>query len=162
MTADELSAPLGQERRAKQRLPLLTSIFPAFLAVFGMLALLTAAWVLVADDRFGAERIAPAAPAHSVARSPEGRPADGGGPAAQVVGGSSYEAQVLRTPSAAPPSSRTVTIIDGSSGKRQEIVLPDAASLDALDQLSGRTTAGDGIAHVPRERSRPSNSPDLP
>jgi uncharacterized protein len=133
MATDDLSAPLGQhrkKRRASIRLPipqLVAGALALFLAIF-------VAWAAIIDNPFGGEPVAvvpihspPAAPAkaagaekHSVAAA---KPAGPGGPGR-------YDGPGQAPPAAAqgkapiPPGSTTVNIINGTTGARQEVVIP--------------------------------------
>jgi polysaccharide deacetylase 2 family uncharacterized protein YibQ len=153
MAADDLSAPLGQERKRGRAIPavliasLPQAITIALAAFFGAFVL----WAIMADNPFGGEPMAvvqvnpqtaarvvsgpaahdPAAPgpsgAGAVAKGPiryDGPPGDA--PSLPVAPAASQPAG----PSVAdaPPNAgntKTVTIIDGKTGARQEIVLPN-------------------------------------
>jgi hypothetical protein len=150
MTADDLSAPLGQDRRSQRRRAFPISVSQAVVAALGLLALIFAAWVLIADDPFGGEPLA-IAPATFLATgsgsSPEHADAD--------------PAQAALTPdalAAAPPANRTVTIIDGTSGKRQEIVIPGAANFGSVDQQPPGSTRRSGVAKITPDSRAPSSS----
>ena len=107
--ADDLSTPLGQTKSSTRRSPL-----PRVLAriTAGLLALtlaVFAGWVLLVDDPFGGEPTAVVA-AGIAAAPPRATPA----PAEENAG--------KRPPGASPNAERqTVTIIDGMSGKRQDV-----------------------------------------
>jgi uncharacterized protein len=118
----------------------------------GLLAVIFAAWALIADDPFGGEPLA-IAPATFLATgsgsSPEHADAD---PAQGAL--------TLDALAAAPPANRTVTIIDGTSGKRQEIVIPGTASFDGADQQPAGSTRRGGVAKIaPDSRARSSSTP---
>lgn len=131
MTADELSAPLGRARRRPRRK------FPIAVphVIAGALALFLGAfvlWAIVGDDPFGGEPMAtaavdlraaavkkpdmPAAP-ENAANLQGPRRYDGPPPAAVAAEKS--------TQAAPPANTKTVTIIDGKTGTRQEVVIPD-------------------------------------
>jgi uncharacterized protein len=152
MTADDLSAPLGQQRtKRRRRIPVHASqVVAAALAVFfGVFVL----WAVFADDPFGGEPIvavpidphavaavkkpdaaaAEAANTANVANSAQG--ADGyDGPANHAA------ATVLPAAAAAPgapPNGKTVTIIDGKTGQRQDMVVPSAGIAPAAADNAG-------------------------
>ncbi len=109
---DDLSAPLGQKtarRKRKFRLP-----FSAMQALAVSLGLFLVAFLVVAlftDNPFGGEPIA---------RITLRQPADDKASAS----GSGKSEQAAKTGAQAPSGdSKTVTIIDGSSGKRQDVVI---------------------------------------
>ena len=109
-TADDLSTPLGQKtgrRKRKFRLPF--TAMQALAVVLGLFLVAFLAVALFTDNPFGGE---------PVARIALRKPADDKLPA----GGGSPE--IAKSGSQAPSGdSKTVTIIDGSSGKRQDVVI---------------------------------------
>src|SRR6266566_4162297 len=129
---DDLTAPLGQSRAAGRRLAAPAALSRAFALALGLgLALLVFVWVFVDGLPFGSEPMAvpPAsapAPRQIQAETPVVRPRP-----------ESDAANVVREPTDAG-SRRTVTIIDGMSGRRQEVVigLPEPAPSAAPGQRS--------------------------
>jgi polysaccharide deacetylase 2 family uncharacterized protein YibQ len=132
-TADELSRPLGQkaERRKRRfRLP-----FTAIQALAVLLGLFLVAFLTVAlftDNPLGGEPVArialskPAADEGQTATAPGPRE-----PAAKAT---------VRQPAA---GDKTVTIIDGSSGKRQDVVIGgDAGEKGETQAAAAMTMAG--------------------
>lgn len=127
MSTNDLDAPLGLGPRQKRRNRLAITVPHAIAGVLGLSAAAFTGWAMLTEDPFGGEPIAvvPVAmraddadaksnPSGASATTPGGsdRPAgpDGGqGPA-----------------SGAPPGTRTVTIIDGTSGRRQVVPIPGA------------------------------------
>jgi polysaccharide deacetylase 2 family uncharacterized protein YibQ len=120
-TADELSAPLGQktaDKRRRFRLPFTT--FQALAALLGLFLATFAGFAIFNDNPLGGEpsvRVAlPAAP-------PETQPA-APSPAAS-------EAAVKSEPKqAASGQQKTITIIDGSSGARQNVTVSNDTTAD--------------------------------
>jgi outer membrane biosynthesis protein TonB len=111
---DDLNAPLGQGQKSSRR-----AAFPLFLprALAGVLALLLLGfmlWAATANDPFGGE------PGALVAIEPGAAPAK---PAATVAA-EPVKVDVISRPADPPPGSKTVTIIDGRSGKREEVTIP--------------------------------------
>jgi len=146
MTADELSAPLGQERRSKRQRAFPISASQTLVAALGLLALIFAAWALIADDPFGGEpvAVAPASlPATASGKSPEHADADPQAPRTPSrnshdgQGADQGADQGANSLAADPPVNRIVTIIDGTSGKRQEVVIPGAAK--GMDRQPARS-----------------------
>jgi hypothetical protein len=93
-------------------------------------------WTLLANDPFGGEPIAivathPVSPAttkdENVATATQrgDRPSSYNGPGAATIAIANLGDPAAITP---PPGSKTVTIIDGSSGKKQDIVIPGKSS----------------------------------
>jgi polysaccharide deacetylase 2 family uncharacterized protein YibQ len=129
MTADDLTAPL--RRRLKSRsgfkvpvTPLIVGALALFLAVFVL-------WAIVADDPFGGEPVAVVrADLRAVAKSGPGpTPAVVASPPAQQAPAAQPQkdaAAVPANPNAA--GSTTITIIDGKTGERHEVVVPGPAN----------------------------------
>jgi len=153
---DDLNTPLGQSKPAS-RLPKLPVSAPQILA--GLLALsglVITGWAMVASDPLGGEPVAvvstglPAGDAE--ADKGDGREhARRDGPAVVKMEPGSVAAKI-------PEGSKTVTIIDGSSGKRQEVVIPgtgtpetdaDKAMAKAVD---GKSPDGKPAANAPASK----------
>ena len=108
-TADELSAPLGQtETRRRRRFRLPFSGLQALAVLLGLFLAVFAGFALFNDDPLGGEPIA------RIAITQGGKPADGK-PAEKPV----QNAVAAKQEQAG--ERKTVTIIDGSSGARQEV-----------------------------------------
>jgi polysaccharide deacetylase 2 family uncharacterized protein YibQ len=111
LAADDLENPLGKKRgKAPKRL------LPAALpAVGGALALFAAVfiWISIAGDKNGGEPFA-------VAPIKQAETSKTASKSAPSMAAQKDEAKTT------PPGSRTVTIIDGKSGARQEIIIKDA------------------------------------
>ena len=126
MTADELSMPLGLDR--KPQAPFRFSIFRATLAASGLLALLFLALAVLAHDHFaynpfGGRPVAVAPTTSPIV--PAGNPQEQAETGLTEPGtGEPPMASPVQTLLSAAPPTRTITIIDGTSGKRQEVVIP--------------------------------------
>jgi uncharacterized protein len=120
-TADDLSTPLGQETvRRKRRFRLPFTGIQALAVGLGLFLVTFVGFAIFNDNPFGGEPIArvalrQATPAGEPAMAPPGAPEHGAKSAAKQ---------------AASGEQRTVTIIDGSSGARQDVVI----SGDAADK----------------------------
>jgi len=125
-TADELSAPLGQKAaRKKRRFRLPFTAMQALAVLLGLFLVAFAGIALFTDNPLGGEPVA-----HIALRK---APADEK-PAVAAVGHGEPAAKAA--PKQAPSGeNKTVTIIDGSSGKRQDVVIggeaADKAEADA-------------------------------
>ncbi len=116
MTTDDLSTPLGQDTPPQRRRRLPVSGIQAVAAGLGLFLLTFAGFVLFHHDRLGGEpvvRVAlqPATPAAKDAAAPAtetGKPAQ----------------PEIRADAPAAAGQKTITIIDGSSGARQHVVVP--------------------------------------
>jgi uncharacterized protein len=171
VAADDLSAPLGQETTpttAKKKLSKLPIALPW--AIVGALSLCLAVfvlWAALVQDPFGGEPVVVVAADKRIAAAPrkgdeptaaepsaESKPDMAGHP----VG---VPAPVEGAPLTAPPvAGTTVTIIDGSSGKRQEVPIapvPEAKRNLAADARLLETTRHGGIPRIAADGARPSD-----
>jgi uncharacterized protein len=129
-TADELNTPLGQKtERKKRRFRLPFTAMQALAVLLGLVLVAFLAVALFTDNPLGGE---------PMARVALRKPADDK-PAAS---GQAEQAAKPGTPQAAPAGdSKTVTIIDGSSGKRQDVVVGgdagDKASTEPAMTMTG-------------------------
>jgi uncharacterized protein len=124
-TADDLSTPLGQETvRRKRRFRLPFTGIQALAVVLGLLLVTFAGFAIFNDNPFGGEPIARVAL----------RPATGAGekPAMAASAASEHGAKSTAKQDA-KDEPRTVTIIDGSSGARHDVMISgDAAEKAAV------------------------------
>jgi uncharacterized protein len=120
VSLDDLNAPLGTAK-PKRRCFAIPALVPRVIA--GALAtcvLVFALWALLVDDPFGGEPVAIAPVKQRVLDASKAEQ-----PTAQAK--TAPPAQAGSAPEkAAPPGAKTVTIIDGLSGKRQDVVVGDA------------------------------------
>jgi uncharacterized protein len=111
-TADDLSAPLGQKTvRRKRRFRLPFTAMQALAALLGLLLAVFAGFAIFGDNPLGGEPVA-----HVALR--QAQPADEkttAAPAENVAKSAPRQAS--------PGEQKTVTIIDGSSGKHQDVVI---------------------------------------
>ena len=124
MAADDLSAPLGQDSKVTPaRLPVAPATVIAIL--LGLPVTIFLGWAIFKDDPLGGEPTAvvavdknASAPANASATpaSPQATPTKPG-----IAAGA--DAAAAKGDGKAAPGMQTVTIIDGSSGKRQEIAI---------------------------------------
>jgi len=164
---DELSAPLGQNAKKKRRrfkLPIrVPHVIAAALALF---VCACAVWALVVDDPLGGEPVAVVATGFDPPKPSSLPTVVAGGVATQ--GPRSYDgpgqpaskqADVpVPAPPAAPPdaNSKTITIIDGSTGKRQEVAIPTARDVRApLEQRLLETSRHGAIPRIGPDGARP-------
>jgi uncharacterized protein len=149
MTADDLSAPLGQHRAARRRRG-----FPVVLsyAAVGLLALLPAVfvlWAMVGEDPFGGEpKIAIPIDLRAASATNKSDASGGAQAATGLQNPGSDLAAAAKSPPAneapAPPAAtRTVTIIDGKTGARQEVAIPVPAPGSTAGAPGGAAGAAD-------------------
>jgi polysaccharide deacetylase 2 family uncharacterized protein YibQ len=172
--ADELSAPLGVTKR-KPRFPVIPpAALPITAGALGSFAALVLGWALFADGPFGGEPIATASvdlhqdrgaerargepkpidPSRSSSDQPSrnDRPNRYDGPEPKVV--------QPATPIAVPS---TVTIIDGTNGKRQEVAIPGPAAQkgvgeEPIDPRVAERSAQGVIPKIAPDGTRPAEA----
>jgi len=159
VTSDDLNTPLGQEKqKPPSKLPIAG---PQLLAgALGLSGLLAVSWALFVNDPLGGEPTAVVATKLPGANQAGGitipdsdgknhsrrdGPADVAAPAKVEI----------------PPGSKTITIIDGSSGKRQDVLIPGNAnstppSSAPADQKLLETTRHGAIPQIAPDGTRPS------
>ena len=158
MASDELNAPLGQDKR-KRSLPKLPVAAPQLLAgVLGLSGLIVVAWATFVHDPLGGEPTAVVTTNMPPPVKAE-RNVDSDGKQHARYDGPSATAPDAAT-AAAPPGSKTVTIIDGSSGARQQFTIPGNSSSSApaplLDPKLLETTRHGAIPKIGPDGMRPS------
>jgi hypothetical protein len=132
---DELNAPLGQDKGHPEKNRRRALGIPQVLAAaLGLTGLVVAGWAAFVNDPLGGEPMA------VVATTTKATAENGsGGEAGQRHDGTQADAVVASVaPEAKPADGQTVTIIDGSSGKREQVTIPgkapDAAPADTADR----------------------------
>lgn len=158
MTADDLSTPLGQApARRQRRIPV-----SAAQMVAGALALffvVFVGWAIIGDDPYGGEPMT-AVPVdlHVPATSKKAEPppmTPTGEPAAAADG------QAKIVPAIPGMSGKTVTIIDGKTGARQEVVVPPTGNSAGIAEIGGEqqkfyeTTSHGPIPKIAVDGERP-------
>ncbi|MGP0093499.1 MAG: divergent polysaccharide deacetylase family protein [Xanthobacteraceae bacterium] len=164
MTDDDLNAPLGLDLPKKRRFVLPVSASTLVMAALGLSLVVFAGWIIMVDDPLGGEPLAVVptavrAPAEAknqtrapetVDAKPDAKPAAPGrydGPALQPSASPAPPA-----PTTTPSGGKIVTIIDGTSGKRQEVVLSAAADNKAAPS-DGRSASAEPKS-VPKAEAR--------
>src|SRR5580658_4813864 len=165
MMADDLNAPLGQQlRKRRLSIPITTSqvmaaVLTLFLGVFVV-------WAVVVNNPFGGEPIV-VVPIN-LHPGPAAKAADGQAPPKVVAVNPDAAATAQPAPgqTAAPPAAtKTVTIIDGTTGERKEVELPAAANDAAaapdagpLDQKFLEMSAHGAIPKIAADGVRPADA----
>jgi uncharacterized protein len=152
--ADDLSAPLGQDTKRKPfKLP--PGVPVAIAGAFGLCLAVFVLWAMFATDPNGGEPVV-------VVAAPHGRPAaakpEAAADPADEKDAAPVAAKAPEPPAAAANSSgtHTVTVIDGSSGKQQDVVVPasGATQVAAIDQKLLETSRHGQIPRVGLDGSR--------
>ncbi|MDE2285444.1 MAG: divergent polysaccharide deacetylase family protein [Hyphomicrobiales bacterium] len=169
MMADDLNAPLGQhERKRRRKFPVpIPQVIAAALALFvGVFV----AWAVIVDDPFGGE---PMVAVPIASRADAGKGTNVAKLAETAAGAhiaSRYDGpRAGRAERAAPnqPSgkTKTVTIIDGKTGTRQEVVIPvgnDAKEQGPAEQKFEEVTPHGPIPKIATDGTRPAEAFAVP
>lgn len=127
MAVDDLTTPLGRERKKRRRafkLPVPQLVAGALAAFLGLFVL----WAIVADDPYGGEPMAVvSANLRLPAKTSDISPPQQGAPATDQQHGGQTMGPASSPVPGAPPKTTTVTIIDGKTGEKQEVVVPAPA-----------------------------------
>src|ERR1700761_1476388 len=136
MSMDDLTAPLGRQLKSRRRaikLPVPQIIAGALAAFLGVFVL----WAVVADDPYGGEPWA-VIPANLrlATKSSDGpaQPTPNPPGASQPQNSQSTQSNTVpapQVPATPAPNTTTVTIIDGKTGARQDVVVPGPAGGNA-------------------------------
>ena len=169
---DELSAPLGQDadstkaarrrKRVKAVLPLAALRVSA--GVLGLMPLAFLGWALFTEGPLGGEPMAvarihlqlegaAAGPMPIESSAPESRESDRAHP-------NRYDGPPLITgqPANAPRGGSTVTVIDGSSGKREDFVIPGEAANAAGDARLAEPSRNGPLPRIAADGTRPAEA----
>jgi polysaccharide deacetylase 2 family uncharacterized protein YibQ len=186
MTADDLSAPLGREIKRRRGFPIISGLLPH--AVGAALAVFLAGfvlWAVVGDDPLGGEpmvvvpldlhaamapkksAMAGAPEAGVVAPGPGRYDGPGNGPAAIAVPAAEANGAGGSQRNVGPGNAgntKTVTIIDGKTGARQDVVIPAGGNAatgtdgPSLDQKFVEMTPHGPIPKVAADGERPADA----
>jgi polysaccharide deacetylase 2 family uncharacterized protein YibQ len=161
---DDLSAPLGKTPPKPPRIALKVTVPHIFAAALALVALVIAGRAMFAEDPLGGEPMA-VVPVNlrldAAGNPPEEvspRPVAGNAERPNRYDGPSPSAADPSAP-AVPPGGRTVTIIDGSSGKRQEVVIPGSSDNRpaALDERLTEASRHGPLPKVAQDGARPAD-----
>jgi uncharacterized protein len=160
---DDLSAPLGQGKREKRRWTM-PAVLPR--AVAGLLALsivVFLGWTLLNDAPFGGEPIA-TVPANLYADGAGSNPPKLGN-ARPSAASDAEHVDRADGPATAPrpeptPDSNVITIIDGTSGKRQDVVIPRQSDDQStpLEQRLAEPSRYGPLPRIAQDGTRPANA----
>ncbi len=165
MAADDLSAPLGQHRTRKNRAAFAAAIPWAIAGLLSLFLIAFGGWAMIADDPLGGE---PMALVHAdlSADNTAAKASEDANPApTDNQGGSTRPsrhdgAAADGAPAPAPlAGSKTVTIIDGTNGKRQDVVVPGSPDSRpaALDERVSEPSRHGLLPKVAQDGARPAD-----
>jgi hypothetical protein len=128
MSVDDLTTPLGQ-RPAQRRREFPVSVPKVIAVALALFLAAFVAWAVVSDDPFGGEpKVAVPIDQRGLAAANK---SDAPAPQSAITATSSQQpalaipaAPAATPPTAPPPGTKTVTIIDGKTGVRREIFVP--------------------------------------
>ena len=160
MSTDDLNTPLGVTRQKKKRLVLPPGLVSRVVAgVLSVCVAVLAGWILFVDEPFGGE------PMVIVSAYTAAKPADAAAAQKPDVAALPPVSATASGDRALPPGAETITIIDGSTGKRQEVTVtqPGASLVTKFNTktISTPSTAIDPrLLEATRHGSVPKISPD--
>ena len=139
MESDDLNAPLGQTKAKKLRK--LPAAAPQMLAgLLGLCGLVVVGWAAFVNDPLGGEPMAVVATkaANPANDSKNGKAGDGKEHSRHD--GIAATAPAASEKAGAPPGSQTITIIDGSSGKSKDVIIPGRSGAMPAEKSGGKNS----------------------
>ena len=167
MAADDLTAPLGKNKPGNRRFALPIGIPHLVAGLLGLPLIVFMGWAIVRDDPLGGEPMttAPSNPRPEAGASAKGantdRPADRPTRADKNCGqiATTDRPQAGSQSEPEPPAgSKTVTIIDGSGGKRQRVGDPKHSSDKPVEPAERLTEPSARPLRNPRDGVRPADA----
>ena len=156
MAPDDLNAPLGQKEQANERRARMIGVPQAVAGLLAGSILIFVGWAAFVSDPFGGEPVVVLAT--KTGGTDAARGADGNRRHDGIETGNAAAAVAKLEPK--PPDGQTVTIIDGSSGKRQEVVIPgrraEHSSLAPIDRRLLQATRHGAVPMIGPDGARPS------
>jgi polysaccharide deacetylase 2 family uncharacterized protein YibQ len=153
---DELNAPLGQKPR-KKRLAVPVAVPHVVAAALGLFVAVYVGWALVVRDPLGGEPVAVVTvrpdptTAGNVRKAIGASRYDGPPPAATTPSGNLSGAGAAPDGERKPaPGMQTITIIDGTSGKRHQVEIPAAQQVEASAPVDQRLLEPSRHGSIPR------------
>jgi polysaccharide deacetylase 2 family uncharacterized protein YibQ len=143
---DDLSAPLGLDGKRKRRKRPSIPAMPIIAGALALPVIVFAGWALIKDDPFGGE---PMGVAPAVVTAAAGTAADPSAPPSGAPDQAS-PGKGQPAPPAAKPNTKTITIIDGSSGARREVAVPDTPENPAPAAAEQRLTESSRHGPLPK------------
>ena len=173
MAADDLSAPLGQDKSKKRRFVLPIAVPHVIAGALVLFVVIFAGWALLANDPFGGEpMVVVAAKPDGAAKSSESLTGQGPnrydgpgqrpGSAPGSIAGQAPASNLGPGSQSKPnPGMQTITIIDGTSGKRQEVEIPApevSRSSAPIEQRLLDTSRHGAIPKIAADGARPAEA----
>jgi polysaccharide deacetylase 2 family uncharacterized protein YibQ len=154
VATDDLDAPLGQDAKKRSRFRIPIAIPHVIAGLLGLVVATFAGWAVVVSDPLGGEpMVVASAPAKAempvVVPAPGKSPNKYDGPAA---------AQTAPPPAPPEPAKNTVTIIDGSTGKRQEVPIAAPQGRGSSEQRLLESTRHGAIPKIGPDGKRPAEA----
>ena len=150
MATDDLDAPLGQGTKKQRRLQIAIAVPQVIAGLLGLVVATFAGWALVVNDPLGGEPMMVASAAPPKAELPVVVSTPPQGP-------NKYDGPSL-TPTTPPAASHTVTIIDGSTGKRQEVPIAAPQGRGSPEQQLLEGTRYGAIPKIGPDGKRPAEA----
>jgi uncharacterized protein len=148
---DDLNTPLGQKKAPKKSTLLPIPVPQAIAAGLGLFVLVFILWTAVADNPLGGEPMVVVStdpPAMPDAQKPESPGAAATPPSASAA--AHLDDGPTASTSAKPSSgTKTITIIDGSSGKTQEVVIPGTSEVKPAAGIDSRLAENSRHGPIP-------------
>ena len=121
MADDDLSAPLGQRKKKKKRFVLPIAMPKLIAGALALCVSVVAGWALLVDDPFGGEPMVLVSAQAKNAPQAKNAGSDPAPTAQAKPNAIAAPTALADTDKPVAPGARTVTIIDGTTGKRQEV-----------------------------------------
>jgi polysaccharide deacetylase 2 family uncharacterized protein YibQ len=144
---DDLNSPLGQEAAKKRRVVLPFAVPKAIAGLLGLFLIIFVLWTATADDPFGGEpMVVVSAPSvSSTASRPPEEAAANQTAQGKIEAPSRYDGP-LPAPSQAAPSTKTITIIDGSTGNKREELVPSNPAAPSLPRAASAPASPNALS----------------
>lgn len=168
MAADDLTAPLGQQRR-KSRRAIRVPVLPIVAGALGLFLVVFVLWAAVGNDPLGGEPMAiapiPVQPAakKSATAAVHGIAAGQAGPG-RYFGPASVQGTASQQKRAPAPGTTTINIINGTTGAHQEVTIPAPADqsksspVPPVDQKFVEMTPQGAIPKIAADGTRPADA----
>ena len=157
MLSDDLSAPLGKNAAKKRRIKLPVTTAQLITGVLTLVVLTFAGWAIFADDPLGGEPMAviAIAPPPKIEVATPAAIVTTPGPGPVVV-----TQQPATTQAPLPPGTQTITIIDGSTGKRLVVPIGSPQAKPAASPQDKTATSEQSLFEVTKHGAIPKIGPD--